>query len=165
MDGRPQACPMTTITTAETFAFMGEVVAVRVSAERTDGAVSMLEHLAPQGMATPLHVQPNEDEAFYVLDGRLTVYVDGEYSEAVTGDVVWLPRGVPHAFRVDSEQARILALSLPGTHEQFFRLAGEPVEAFDLAQAATPEPPDFGKLAAAAAEAGFELLGPPPFER
>jgi quercetin dioxygenase-like cupin family protein len=157
--------PMTTITTADTFAFMGEVVAVRVSAERTGGAVSMLEHLAPQGMATPLHVQPNEDEAFYVLEGRLTVYVDGSYSEAGEGEVVWLPRGVPHAFRVDSEQARILALSVPGHHEQFFRLAGEPIEAFDLAQAATPEPPDFGKLAAAAAEAGFELLGPPPFDR
>ena len=97
-----------------------------------------------------------------MLDGRLTVYLDGEYSEAVTGDVVWLPRGVPHAFRVDSEQARILALSVPGIHEQFFRAAGEPIEAFDLALAATPEPPDFGKLAAAAAEAGFELLGPPP---
>ena len=125
----------------------------------------MLEHLAPQGMATPLHVQPNEDEAFYVLEGRLSLFVDGEHSEAGAGDVVLLPRGVPHAFRVDSEQARILALSVPGHHEQFFRLAGDPVETFALAEAETPEPPDFGRLAAAAAAAGFELLGPPPFDR
>ena len=52
---------------------------------------------------------------------------------------------------------------MPGHHERFFRLAGDPVETFDLAEAATPEPPDFGRLAAAAAESGFELLGPPPF--
>lgn len=155
---------MTTITTAETFAFMGEVVAVRLPAERTGGAVSVLEHLAPHGLATPLHVQPNEDEAFYLLEGRITVYLDGELFEAGAGEVVYLPRGVPHAFRVDSEQARIIALSVPGHHEQFFRLAGDPVDVFDLAEAATPEPPDFGRLAAAAAESGFELLGPPPFE-
>jgi len=153
----------TTITTADTFAFMGEVVAVRIAAEQTGGAVSMLEHLAPRGLATPLHVQPAEDEAFYVLEGRITVYLDGALSEAAAGDVVWLPRGVPHAFRVDSEHARIVALSVPGHHERFFRLAGEPVDAFDLA-AATPQAPDFGRLAAAAEAAGFELLGPPPFD-
>jgi quercetin dioxygenase-like cupin family protein len=155
----------TTLTSAETFAFMGEVVAVRVPAERSGGAVSLLEHLAPQGMATPLHVQPHEDEAFYVLDGSISVFIDGELSEAAAGDVVWLPRGVPHAFRVDSETARILALSVPGTHERFFRLAGEPVDAFELAAAVSPEPPDFGRMAAAAADAGFEILGPPPFDR
>ncbi|MBE2319364.1 cupin domain-containing protein [Solirubrobacter sp. CPCC 204708] len=154
----------TTLSTAETFAFMGEVVAVRLPAERTAGAVSMLEHLAPQGMATPLHVQPNEDEVFYVLDGRITVHLDGEVSEAGAGDVVLLPRGVPHAFRVDSERARILALSVPGHHERFFRLAGDPADTFEPAAAATADPPDFARMTAAAAESGFEILGPPPFE-
>ena len=123
----------------------------------------MLEHLAPQGMATPLHVQPNEDEAFFILEGRISLYIDGERSEAGVGEVVWLPRGVPHAFRVDSDQARIIALSLPGTHERFFRLAGEPSTAAGLDEL-TPQAPDFGRMAAAAAEAGFELLGPPPFD-
>jgi quercetin dioxygenase-like cupin family protein len=147
----------------ETFAFMGELVTVLVGAERSAGAVSMLEHVAPRGMATPLHVQPNEDEAFYVLEGRISLYVDGARSEAGEGEVVWLPRGVPHAFRVDSEQARIIALSLPGTHERFFRLAGEPTAASTLDQL-TPQAPDFARMAAAAAEAGFEILGPPPFD-
>jgi quercetin dioxygenase-like cupin family protein len=148
---------MTTAISTDTFAFMGETVRILVAADRTDGAVAMLEHLAPRGMATPLHVQPNEDEAFYVLEGRISLYLDGDRSEAGAGEVVWIPRGVPHAFRVDSEQARIIALSVPGNHERFFRLAGDPVDA--PAQA-----PDFGRMAAAAAEAGFEILGPPPFD-
>jgi quercetin dioxygenase-like cupin family protein len=150
-------------TTPETFAFMGEIVAVRVSAEQTGGAVSLLEHLVPQGLATPLHVQPNEDEAFYILEGRITVHLDGEVFEAGAGETVWLPRGVPHAFRVDSERARLIALSVPGHHERFFRLAGEPVETFDLAEV-TPQAPDFPRLAEAAEQAGFQLLGPPPFD-
>jgi hypothetical protein len=60
--------------------------------------------------------------------------------------------------------ARIVALSVPGHHERFFRPAGEPVDAFDLA-AATPQAPDFARLAAVAEAAGFELLGPPPCDR
>jgi quercetin dioxygenase-like cupin family protein len=148
---------MTTAIHTDTYSFMGELVRILVPAERTGNAVAMLEHVAPRGMATPLHVQPNEDEAFFIVDGRISLFVDGERSEAGAGEVVWIPRGVPHAFRVDSEQARIIALSVPGNHERFFRLAGDPVDAETQA-------PDFGRMAAAAAEAGFELLGPPPFD-
>jgi hypothetical protein len=89
--------------------------------------------------------------------------MDGERNEATAGDVVWLPRGRAHAFRVDSERARVLGLSVPGGHEQFFRLAGEPAAEFDLAAVGTV-PPDMDRMAAAAAAADVEILGPPPLE-
>lgn len=89
--------------------------------------------------------------------------MDRERTEATAGDVVWLPRDQAHAFRVDSERARVLGLSVPGGHEQFFKLAGEPADEFDLDAAATV-PPDVDRMAAAAAAADVAILGPPPFE-
>ena len=148
---------------AEAIAFLGEVCAIRLTSEHTGGGVAVMEHLLPHGMATPLHLQACEDELFYVLEGQITVWMDDERNEATAGDVVWLPRGRAHAFRVDSERARVLGLSLPGGHEQFFRLAGEPASEFDLA-AVGAVPPDMDRMAAAAAAADVEILGPPPFE-
>jgi quercetin dioxygenase-like cupin family protein len=142
---------------------LGEVCAIRLASEQTRGAVAVIEHLLPRGLATPLHVQAREDELFYVLEGQITVWMDGERTEATAGDVVWLPRGQAHAFRVDSDRARVLGLSLPGGHEQFFRLGGEPAAEFDLAAGGTV-PPDVDRMAAAAAAADVEILGPPPFE-
>jgi quercetin dioxygenase-like cupin family protein len=158
-----QTTPVHSRSDAEAIAFLGEVCAIRLTSDQTDGAVAVLEHPLPHGMATPLHVQAREDELFYVLEGQITVWMDGERTEATAGDVVWLPRGRAHAFRVDSERARLLGLSVPGGHEKFFRLAGEPASEFDLAAVATV-PPDIERMGAAAAAADVEILGPPPFE-
>lgn len=158
-----QTTPVHSRSDAEAIAFLGEVCTIRLTTEQTGGPIAVMEHLLPQGMATPLHRQPREDELFYVLEGRITVWMDDERTEATAGDVVWLPRGRAHAFRVDSERARVLGLSVPGGHEQFFRLAGEPVGEVDLAAVATIAP-DMDRMAAAAAAADVEILGPPPFE-
>src|SRR5690349_12560060 len=117
-----QTTPVHSRSDAEAIAFLGEVCAIRLTTEQTDGALAVIEHLLPQGMATPLHLQAREDELFYVLEGQISVWLDSRRYEATIGDVVWLPRGQEHAFRVDSEQARLLGLSVPGGHERFFRL-------------------------------------------
>jgi quercetin dioxygenase-like cupin family protein len=155
--------PVSSRETSEIHSLLDGVSAIRVSGEQTAGTFALVEQLLPQGMATPLHVQPNEDEAYYVLEGELTLCVDGALSSATAGDVTFVPRGVPHAFQVRSEHAHFLAFTTPAGHERFFRLVGDPVASFSL-DAHSPEVPDFERLAAAAAQAGFEILGPPPFE-
>ena len=40
-----------------------------------------------------------EDEAFYVLEGGVTVVHDGKTIEAGAGSYIFLERGVPHGFR------------------------------------------------------------------
>jgi quercetin dioxygenase-like cupin family protein len=134
---------------------------VKAGGEQTGERFSLHEHLAPRGMATPLHVQPREDETFYVLEGRLTFYLDGEPDSVPAGGSVFVPRGTPHAFQVDSETARYLVLNTPAGHERFFRAMGEPAREHTLPPPDQPAP-DMGRMAAAAAEAGFEILGPPP---
>jgi len=142
--------------------FLGQLFVLKAANEDTGGAFALSEVLCAQGPAAPLHVQPNEDETFYVLEGDLTVHIDGEEITASVGSTVFIPRGTPHAFRVDSETARLLVLNTPAGHERFFRAVGEPAAARTLPP--PPEgPPDMDAMARAAEDAGFRILGPPPF--
>jgi quercetin dioxygenase-like cupin family protein len=139
--------------------FLGCLVTVKSSTETTGGRVAVLEHLAPRGAGSPLHVHRHEDEWFYVLDGELTFWVDGEVTVAPAGSFVYGPRGLPHTFVVSSEQARFLLVTEPAGFETFVRTLAEPAERA-IPPAAT-EPPDVARLAAVAAEHGLEILGPP----
>jgi mannose-6-phosphate isomerase-like protein (cupin superfamily) len=48
----------------------GEVtVVIKVSAEDSDGAMTVLEEVPPM-VDTPLHVHSREDELFYILEGE-----------------------------------------------------------------------------------------------
>ena len=110
-------------------------------------------------MATPLHSQPEDDETFYVLEGDLTFYLEGGPPLAASaGSLVHIPAGTAHAYRVLSENARLLNITTP-QHERFFRVAGEPAQARALPPQA---PPDMDKLMAAADEHGVEIPGAPP---
>jgi mannose-6-phosphate isomerase-like protein (cupin superfamily) len=51
---------------------------VKAGPDETGNAFSQFEVNDPRGSAPPLHVHHNEDEAFYVLDGEVTVLVGDE---------------------------------------------------------------------------------------
>jgi len=95
-----------------------------------------------------------------VLEGELLVHVQGE--EYVMGEhaVLMAPRGVPHAFMVTSETARMLVLETPGGSEAFYR--GASVTATEDVLAAAPV--DMARVQQSAKEnGGIEIVGPPPF--
>jgi hypothetical protein len=52
--------------------------------------------------------------------------------EAVAGSLVYGPRNVAHAFRVDSAEARLLLFFGPAGVEGFFREAGKPARSVGL---------------------------------
>jgi quercetin dioxygenase-like cupin family protein len=126
---------------------------------RRPAAASRSSSTWRRGAGSPLHVHRHEDEWFYVLDGELTFWVDGEVTVAPAGSFVYGPRGLPHTFVVSSEQARFVLVTEPAGFETFVRTLAEPAERA-IPPAAT-EPPDVVRLAAVAAEHGLEILGPP----
>ncbi|MEA2419711.1 MAG: hypothetical protein QOE60_1917 [Thermoleophilaceae bacterium] len=140
--------------------FLGTLSTIKSSAETTAGRVAVIDTLAPQGPASPMHVHHNEDEWFYVVEGDLTFWVGGQLIEAPAGSFVYGPREVPHTFSVASEQARFLLVAEPAGFEGFLRALGEPAGALTLPPPAAG-PPDMEKLGAVAAEYGLEILGPP----
>ncbi len=140
--------------------FLGVLATVKSTAETTGGAVAVIEHLAPQGSGSPLHVHSREDEWFYVIEGELTFWVGGETSVAPAGSFVFGPKGIPHTFMVSSEQARFLLVTEPAGFEAFMRAGSVPAERLEIPPAPT-EPPDMAAMSALAAEYGLEILGPP----
>jgi quercetin dioxygenase-like cupin family protein len=140
--------------------FLGTLATIKASSETTNGRAAVIEHLAPQGMGSPLHVHRHEDEWFYVIDGELTFWVGGEVIDAPAGSFVYGPRDVPHTFVVSSRQARFLLVAEPAGFERFLRTLAEPADTLSIPPRAT-EPPDFERLTAVATEYGLEILGPP----
>jgi len=101
------------------------------------------------------------DETLYVLEGEILLHIDGEEQRVGLGGVALAPRGVPHAFLVTSETARILFLETPGSSEAFYRGASEP----STRELETAAPVDFARVRASAERnGGIEILGPPPFK-
>jgi hypothetical protein len=78
---------------------------------------------------------------------------------APRGDTLRAPRGIPHNYRVESETARWLVFCEPAGFEEFVREVSESAPAAELPPAGRPH--DLDAIAAAAAAAGIELLGPP----
>ena len=140
--------------------FLGALATIKASAETTDGRVAVIEHLAPQGAGSPLHVHRREDEWFYVTEGELTFWAGGQVIAAPVGSFVYGPRDVPHTFVVTSPEARFLLVVEPAGFEGFMRALAEPAETLRLPPA-TSRPPDPERMMALAAEYGIEILGPP----
>jgi mannose-6-phosphate isomerase-like protein (cupin superfamily) len=139
--------------------FLGNLMVVKATARSTNGAYGLLESLVPPGASPPLHVHHREDETFWVLEGTLTVRCGDETFRAVAGSYVFLPRGVPHTFRVDGDTpVRMLTLLTPGGGEAFFVEGGRPAERMTLAP---PAPPDIAALERVAHKFGSEFVGPP----
>lgn len=145
---------------------MGALLVVRADAAATGGVSTLVDLRAAAGYETPLHVHGAEDEQFYVLDGTIEC-VHGEDSAERTRagphDSVYLPRGVPHGFRVVGDAPlRLVAVVTPGELEGFFEAAGEPAPAHEPPPLAEPDDEAMAEVAAVAGEYDLEILGPLP---
>jgi mannose-6-phosphate isomerase-like protein (cupin superfamily) len=128
---------------------------IHVAEERS----SLIEAEARRGNMPPLYVHRDEDEWFYVLAGRLSLYTPAGASELGPGDAVLGPRGVPHTYRVESETARWLVGTNGGGFAAFVEATSVPAEDDGYAPAERMPAPEM--LAAEAAARGIEILGPP----
>ncbi|HYB28009.1 MAG TPA: quercetin 2,3-dioxygenase [Solirubrobacteraceae bacterium] len=133
---------------------------VKAGVNETCGNFAQLETADPRGTATPMHIHHNEDEAFYVLDGEVTVLVGGERIDLGPGDYAYAPRGIVHAYVVRSERARMLVTITPGGLEQLFVECGLPVAEHEQpAEEVLPPIPELIRLFGAH---GCDIVGPPP---
>jgi quercetin dioxygenase-like cupin family protein len=143
--------------------FNNDLLILKATGAQTGGAYLLVEEVARHGKVTPLHAHPAEEETFYVLEGEAVIHLDGDERSLGVGGLVSVPPGLPHAYLVTSELARLLILITPGSGamEQFFREAGEPAPARVLPEAG---PLDIERIAGAAElTRAVEIVGPPPF--
>src|SRR6266705_637300 len=140
--------------------FLGVLATIKAASEMTSGRVAVIEHLAPEGAGSPLHVHHREDEWFYIIEGNLIFWVGGRTIEASAGSFVYGPRDIPHTFTVTSPEARFLLVAEPAGFENFMRTLSVPATARTIPPATVP-PPSMERIMAAAAQYGLEIVGPP----
>jgi quercetin dioxygenase-like cupin family protein len=137
--------------------FFNALMTTKASQAETAGAYSLTEHLVTAASNPPMHVQVDEDEAFYVLDGEVEFEVDGRTVTATPGTFAFVARGSAHTFRVLTETARFLVIcsGKPFDNlEEFFLAMGEPATARVLPE---PHAPDEDRLLSLTARMGIEF--------
>lgn len=92
-----------------------------VGGVQTGGRLAAVRSSAPPGDVVPLHVHHGADECFAVLAGTYAVTCGDDTFAAGPGSFVYLPRGVPHGYRVGDEPGEKLILVVPAGFEEFFR--------------------------------------------
>jgi quercetin dioxygenase-like cupin family protein len=144
----------------EAFWLLGMLETIKISGKDTNGQYGLIELVVPEGVGSPWHVHPEEDEWFYVLEGEVTVWVADTRHSLKAGSFAFGPKGVPHTFYVESGEARFLVGFSPMDFEGFLREVGEPAP-----ERVVPPPldehPEMERLAPIAERNGMKILGPP----
>lgn len=150
------APPASTIPNVEERRFLGLPTWIKASRDLTGGQFSLIEQIIPAGFESPWHVHHSEDEAFYVIEGQMSVITEGGSTLLQAGGFAFGPRGIPHGFRIEGEgPARILLMTTGSDFADFIAETSVPKDA-------PPAAPDMGLLVAAAERHNVAILGPLP---
>ena len=128
------------------------VLDIKVSGKDTNEAFAIFEQtsLSP-GKGTPLHIHHMQDEIFYVLEGAYYFQVGETKYELKTGDTIFLPRKVPHAWTQVSKTGKMTVTVQPaGKLENFF-----------VTMAALDHEPSKELISKIFSDNEMEVVGPP----
>jgi quercetin dioxygenase-like cupin family protein len=140
---------------------MGALMVFKATSADTDNQFWLAEQTSNFGYASPVHVHSKEDELFYVLDGELSIEIDGTMHRPTAGSTVFAPRGLPHSYKVESAEARWLVLGTPGGFDGWFFDTGKEAERLEVPEFNPADFPDFGEVIASVERYGGKVLGPP----
>jgi quercetin dioxygenase-like cupin family protein len=141
---------------------MGGLFEHLARAADTDGQLGLSLVTQPPGIATPLHRHTREAEAFYLLEGQISYRAGDEHFELEAGSFIYLPLGLPHAFRVrGTSPAKFLAFTTPGGLMDLYDEVGIPAAERRLPGPDGQSPQvELPKWAEAGPRYGLEVVGP-----
>jgi mannose-6-phosphate isomerase-like protein (cupin superfamily) len=130
----------------------GEEARARVAGSETDGQYAILDYSGPEHFGPPRHIHHREDEIFHVVEGTAVLWSPDGTNIVGPGDVVALPKGVPHTWRsFGSGRMRLAVTVVPSGFEHYFpQIAASGLELSDI-----------DGLTKLAAGMGIEVVGPP----
>ena len=102
----------------------GGTLAILLDGAATDGQLMVGRFDVSEGEAPPYHRHTHEDEVFMLIEGTALVWVDDQEMELAEGGIVFLPKMIPHAYRITSKRADLLMINTPAGIEGMFRHAG-----------------------------------------
>jgi quercetin dioxygenase-like cupin family protein len=93
---------------------------VKVSTADTGGAFALMEDNLKLGFALGMHLHRQHAETFYILDGEVHFWIDGDWMAAAPGTCVHIPPGVPHAVDLPPGRiGRMLMIYQPSGFDQY----------------------------------------------
>jgi mannose-6-phosphate isomerase-like protein (cupin superfamily) len=99
---------------------------IKLRSSDVRGAYSLLEMVVPPGNGNRLHVHPEAEEAFYVVEGELTIRFPDREERAQAGALILVPRGMPHAFANQGDcPTRAIFIFSPAGPERWFEAMTE----------------------------------------
>jgi quercetin dioxygenase-like cupin family protein len=132
----------------------GQEAQVLVSSHETGDAFCIMRISASPGNVTPAHVHRETDETFLIESGAVEVNRGGEVIRGQAGDVIYLPKRVPHAPKaLGNENLTVVVVCVPGGFDRFFAACGEEFKKGE---------PEFPVLIKLAGEYGIEFVSIPP---
>jgi quercetin dioxygenase-like cupin family protein len=128
------------------------IIDLKVSGKDTNGDLAIFEQTSiSKGRGTPLHVHYFQDEIFYIINGEYYFQVGDSKHKLTTGDYIFLPRKVPHAWTQVSEKGKMTITFQPaGKMEDFF-----------LSMSGLQKEPTTEEIARIFAENEMMVVGPP----
>jgi mannose-6-phosphate isomerase-like protein (cupin superfamily) len=130
---------------------------ILVGGERSGGAWWLGQFREDPGFMTLLHLHPHMDEYFFILQGVLSVYIDGTWHDLKAGAFALVPRGTPHAQgNTGKEPVHFVGSGSPAGFERFF------IELDEIAKRVPPGPQFGAEIAKIMPKYDTEPLGPPP---
>lgn len=135
----------------------GGTMSILLDSEATEGQLLVARFDTSEGVASPHHMHTLEDEVFMMISGTARFWCGQEELDLAEGGIVFLPRNVPHAYRVTSAKANMLIICTPGGSEGLYRYVGR--------DRGTPRPDGWKitpeRLAEGAQMFGSIIVGPP----
>ena len=119
---------------AHTFSFLA-------TGQDTDNAYTLIHCFFRKGFTPPPHFHKYEDESFYILEGVIDFQAGDKKFRAGPGELVILPKEVPHSFDLVSDSAKALLLITPAGFEIVFKEFSTPAITLEL----PPVPDHFPK--------------------
>ena len=128
------------------------ILDVKISGNDTDGDLAIFEQTSlSQGKGTPLHIHNAQDEIFYVIEGSYKFQVGDDRYDLTTGDSIFLPRKVAHAWTQVSGKGKMIVTVQPaGKLENFF-----------VTMAALDHEPSQQEIAKMFSDNDMQVVGPP----
>src|ERR1700757_11793 len=85
--------------TDQSLSILGAEMLAKLTNEDTAGSVAIFQQNVPPMAGPPLHRHSREDEWFYVLEGQVTVQIDGNQFILRPGDSAFVSRGTAHTYQ------------------------------------------------------------------
>ena len=105
------------------FDFHGAKFTIKVLTSETNGSYTILDIIHPPNLGPALHKHPRGSETFYIVEGDYEFILDGKSVMGKPGDVIFVPKEIPHRFVVGDKGGHALVISPPELEFYFFKVS------------------------------------------